>query len=261
MPPRRLGGRWLVAGRPDGAGCSPYAVRLVALVGVDLLLAGRDPRAASPRERTPVGAAGDDGATGAHGAKHRTAGGPGGGSATPGGPRPDWRLGCSSRRHPTRARRAGWNRSSRRPAGGNAARGGHRALVRAARLGRTAATDRGGRLGAGAASVHLTAAAAEKLARLRMIEGAVPMMQRGQGSEFDSLREYVIGDDVRSIDWRASARSSDVVVRTWRPERDRQIVLALDTGRTSAARIGDEPAVGRGHRRRAARSRGRGQGR
>jgi uncharacterized protein (DUF58 family) len=83
----------------------------------------------------------------------------------------------------------------------------------------------------------------EKLARLRQIDGAVVVRQRGQGSEFDSLREYVVGDDVRSIDWRASARARDVVVRTWRPERDRHIVLAIDTGRTSAARIGDEPRL------------------
>ena len=48
------------------------------------------------------------------------------------------------------------------------------------------------------------------------------MLIRGQGTEFDSLREYVVGDDVRSIDWRATARRSDVVVRTWRPERDRR---------------------------------------
>lgn len=83
----------------------------------------------------------------------------------------------------------------------------------------------------------------EKLARLRQIDGAVLMRQRGQGSEFDSLREYVPGDDVRSIDWRATARSTSVVTRTWRPERDRQLVLAIDTGRTSAARIGDEPRL------------------
>jgi len=62
---------------------------------------------------------------------------------------------------------------------------------------------------------------------------------RGQGTEFDSLREYVIGDDVRSIDWRATARASDVMVRTWRPERDRRVLLVLDTARTSAARVGD----------------------
>jgi uncharacterized protein (DUF58 family) len=84
---------------------------------------------------------------------------------------------------------------------------------------------------------------AEKLSRLRQIEGAVLVRQRGQGSEFDSLRTYVLGDDVRSIDWRATARSRDVVVRTWRPERDRHIVLAIDTGRASAARLGDEPRL------------------
>ena len=83
----------------------------------------------------------------------------------------------------------------------------------------------------------------EKLSRLRQIDGAVLVRQRGQGSEFDSLRTYVLGDDVRAIDWRATARSRDVVVRTWRPERDRHIVLALDTGRTSAARLGDEPRL------------------
>jgi uncharacterized protein (DUF58 family) len=83
----------------------------------------------------------------------------------------------------------------------------------------------------------------EKLARLRVFDGAVVTRGRGQGTEFDALREYVIGDDVRSIDWRASARARDVVVRTWRPERDRRVLCVLDTGRTSAARLGDEPRL------------------
>ncbi|MFI7597485.1 DUF58 domain-containing protein [Actinoplanes sp. NPDC049681] len=83
----------------------------------------------------------------------------------------------------------------------------------------------------------------EKLAKLRIFDGAVVTRGRGQGTEFDVLREYVVGDDVRSIDWRASARTHDVVVRTWRPERDRRVVCVLDTGRTSAARIGDEPRL------------------
>lgn len=83
----------------------------------------------------------------------------------------------------------------------------------------------------------------EKLSRLRQIDGSVLVRQRGQGSEFDSLRTYVVGDDVRSIDWRATARSRDLVVRTWRPERDRHVVLAVDTGRASAARVGDEPRL------------------
>lgn len=80
-----------------------------------------------------------------------------------------------------------------------------------------------------------------RLARLRQIDGSIPVLVRGEGTEFDSLREYVVGDDVRSIDWRASARRNDVVVRTWRPERDRRVVLVLDTGRTSAGRVGLDP--------------------
>ncbi|CAN3131253.1 DUF58 domain-containing protein [Mycobacterium sp. smrl_JER01] len=80
-----------------------------------------------------------------------------------------------------------------------------------------------------------------RLARLRELEGSTPALIRGQGTEFDSLREYVVGDDVRSIDWRATARRADVVVRTWRPERDRRVVIVLDTGRTSAGRVGVDP--------------------
>ncbi len=81
----------------------------------------------------------------------------------------------------------------------------------------------------------------EKLARLRELDGSVVTVVRGQGSEFDSLRSYVVGDDPRSIDWRATARRNDVVVRTWRPERDRQVLLVLDTGRTSAGRVAGAP--------------------
>jgi uncharacterized protein (DUF58 family) len=80
-----------------------------------------------------------------------------------------------------------------------------------------------------------------RLARLRELDGQHPALVRGQGTEFDSLREYVVGDDVRSIDWRATARRHDVVVRTWRPERDRRVLIVLDTGRTSAGRVGDAP--------------------
>jgi uncharacterized protein (DUF58 family) len=82
-----------------------------------------------------------------------------------------------------------------------------------------------------------------RLAKLRELEGNTPVLIRGQGTEFDSLREYVIGDDVRSIDWRATARRADVVVRTWRPERDRRVVIVLDTGRTSAGRVGVDPTA------------------
>ncbi|MDW8810625.1 DUF58 domain-containing protein [Streptomyces scabiei] len=82
-----------------------------------------------------------------------------------------------------------------------------------------------------------------KLARLRELDGRTSVLTRGEGTEFDSLREYIPGDDTRSIDWRATARQSSVAVRTWRPERDRHILLVLDTGRTSAGRVGDAPRL------------------
>lgn len=78
-----------------------------------------------------------------------------------------------------------------------------------------------------------------RLARLRELDGNTSVQVRGQGTEFDSLREYVRGDDVRSIDWRATARASTTMLRTWRPERDRHVVIVIDTGRTAAARVGD----------------------
>lgn len=82
-----------------------------------------------------------------------------------------------------------------------------------------------------------------RLARLRELDGRTSVLTRGEGTEFDSLREYVPGDDTRSIDWRATARQTAVAVRTWRPERDRHILVVLDTGRTSAGRVGDVPRL------------------
>jgi uncharacterized protein (DUF58 family) len=82
-----------------------------------------------------------------------------------------------------------------------------------------------------------------RLARLRELDGRAAVQVRGAGTEFDSLREYVIGDDVRSIDWRATARRADVVVRTWRPERDRRVLIVVDTSRTSAVRVDGAPRL------------------
>ncbi|MDT0458343.1 DUF58 domain-containing protein [Streptomyces sp. DSM 41527] len=82
-----------------------------------------------------------------------------------------------------------------------------------------------------------------KLARLRELDGRTSILTRGEGTEFDSLRDYTPGDDTRSIDWRATARRQTLAVRTWRPERDRRILLVLETGRTSAGRVGDIPRL------------------
>ena len=82
-----------------------------------------------------------------------------------------------------------------------------------------------------------------RLAVLRQLDGRAAVRIRGQGTEFDSLRDYVEGDDVRSIDWRATARRQHLVVRTWQPEQHRRVVIVLDTSRTSAGRIGDAPRL------------------
>lgn len=51
---------------------------------------------------------------------------------------------------------------------------------------------------------------------------------RGRGLDFDELRGYVPGDDVRSIDWHVTARMRKPYVRTYKEERDRPVLLVVD---------------------------------
>ena len=55
---------------------------------------------------------------------------------------------------------------------------------------------------------------------------------RGGGSEFESLREYVPGDEYKKIDWSATARRGKLITRQYEAERSQNIILLLDTGRT-----------------------------
>ena len=66
--------------------------------------------------------------------------------------------------------------------------------------------------------------------------GVRPRRQRGDGSDFDSLREYVIGDEPRRIDWHATARRGKTIVRTHRHEESRTVLLAVDCSRLMGAR-------------------------
>lgn len=59
-----------------------------------------------------------------------------------------------------------------------------------------------------------------------------------EGREFESLREYRIGDDYRSIDWKASARKARTMVRQHRPERNQVVMLLIDCGRHMAGTVG-----------------------
>ncbi|MEX2501488.1 MAG: DUF58 domain-containing protein, partial [Trueperaceae bacterium] len=57
------------------------------------------------------------------------------------------------------------------------------------------------------------------------------------------LREYVEGDDVRRVDWAATARAGHAVVRTHRAERNQQVLALLDTGRLSAGLVAGVPRL------------------
>jgi len=64
------------------------------------------------------------------------------------------------------------------------------------------------------------------------------MRVRGQGREFESLREFAIGDEIRHISWAATARRGKLITRQYTIERSQNIVVLLDTGRLMTARIG-----------------------
>lgn len=63
---------------------------------------------------------------------------------------------------------------------------------------------------------------------------------RGEGREFESLRDYVRGDEMRHISWMATARRGKLVTRQYQMERDQTILIAMDAGRLMTARIENE---------------------
>jgi uncharacterized protein (DUF58 family) len=65
--------------------------------------------------------------------------------------------------------------------------------------------------------------------------GARLQRRRGEGTEFQELRDYRVGDSLRKIDWKATARSSRLISREYRDERNQQVVLMLDCGRRMLA--------------------------
>ena len=63
---------------------------------------------------------------------------------------------------------------------------------------------------------------------------------RGEGRDFESLREYVRGDELRHISWSATARRGKLTTRQYQIERDQTILIVLDAGRLMTARIDQE---------------------
>ncbi|HEY8559612.1 MAG TPA: DUF58 domain-containing protein [Pyrinomonadaceae bacterium] len=65
-------------------------------------------------------------------------------------------------------------------------------------------------------------------------------VRRGEGREFESMRDYVRGDELRHISWTATARRSKLITRQYQIERDQTIVIALDAGRLMTGRLETE---------------------
>jgi uncharacterized protein (DUF58 family) len=65
-------------------------------------------------------------------------------------------------------------------------------------------------------------------------------VRRGEGREFESMRDYVRGDELRHISWTATARRSKLTTRQYQIERDQTVMIAIDAGRLMTGRINDE---------------------
>ena len=73
--------------------------------------------------------------------------------------------------------------------------------------------------------------------------GFRPVRQRGEGGSFESLREYVRGDDPRIIDWKATAHRSKLIVRQYEAERRQNVVMLVDAGRLMTEKVGDRERI------------------
>jgi uncharacterized protein (DUF58 family) len=81
------------------------------------------------------------------------------------------------------------------------------------------------------------------LARGRQIDLQLRQQrQRGLGRDFESLREYLEGDDLRDVCWTATARRGDLITRRYQTERSQAVWIVLDAGRLLQAKSGGDGA-------------------
>ena len=64
-----------------------------------------------------------------------------------------------------------------------------------------------------------------------LIFGVKKIRRLGHTMEFDQIKEYVRGDDIRSINWKATARSNQLMVNQFQDEKSQQVINIIDTGR------------------------------
>lgn len=68
--------------------------------------------------------------------------------------------------------------------------------------------------------------------------GLKPSVVYGEGTEFESLRNYIHGDDFRRINWKATARVGNPICEQYQPERSQNIMVMLDSGRMMTSAVG-----------------------
>ncbi|HTM06002.1 MAG TPA: DUF58 domain-containing protein [Patescibacteria group bacterium] len=71
----------------------------------------------------------------------------------------------------------------------------------------------------------------KRLLRNQML-GASRSSTKGMGFDFEALRDYAIGDDIRFVDWRASSRASSLLVREFRQDQLKTVLLVVDISRS-----------------------------
>lgn len=69
----------------------------------------------------------------------------------------------------------------------------------------------------------------------RIIDGSYKSIYKGRSMNFDELREYVPGDEIKDIDWKASARSRKTLVRQYVAEKKHNIMFVFDTNKSMLA--------------------------
>lgn len=75
------------------------------------------------------------------------------------------------------------------------------------------------------------------LKKSQLIHGTKKAKSYGTGTEFESLREYGEGDDYRKVNWLATARSNKLIVNTYEPEKNQQVMIMLDSSRVMNSEI------------------------
>lgn len=75
--------------------------------------------------------------------------------------------------------------------------------------------------------------------------GAKTQIELGEGSEFQALRDYQAGMDRRAIDWKQSARHAALLAKEFRTERNHNVIMALDCGRSASEPVNGIPRIDR----------------